>query len=165
MWALSIVGKFMEIGGLGMAAYGLVLAWRNSTAGAPFLPESILRRLRGGRSATVYVAAASAGSGALNANIRVGVDPSRPLSERVTELETRLNVYQLEVVALDSRLRQHADESEAEHGRLEQSFHGELARGAFTQSRNAVVELRVAAVGLGITALGALFQLPLMLMT
>ncbi|MGW6658751.1 hypothetical protein [Rhodococcus sp. NPDC055024] len=162
MWILSIVGKFLEIAGLAIAAIGLIKAWRHSAAGVPFWSESI-RRLypfRRSRSATVHVRTATSvviGSSAL---VEVDIDPSQPMGPRVAALESNLNAIRREMFKLNSELSQQASRFEAEDRRIEKAIEDTFAKAAFEESQRAVVELRIAAVGLGISAFGALCQVP-----
>ena len=161
MWIVAI-GKALEIGGLALAARGLFLAWRHSADGALFFPEWVrdLNPFPRRRNATVFATATTLSIGSAAALVEVGVDPNQPLAPRVAALEANLNAARRDIFELTSELRQQAHKFEAEDRRIERTLLSALAEETRTQSGYAVIELRTAVLGLSLSALGVVIQLP-----
>ncbi|MFD6515631.1 hypothetical protein [Rhodococcus sp. NPDC060176] len=75
-------------------------------------------------------------------------------------LEANLNAARRDIFELTSELRQQAHKFEAEDRRIERTLLSALAEETRTQSGYAVIELRTAVLGLSLSALGVVIQLP-----
>lgn len=140
----TLIGGGVEIIGLALAAYGLLLTWRGVAEGHPFVP---LRRKS--QSAGAVSATLSALTGTAYAYV---INPNETVDDKLSR------VHQV-LAAFDQRLTTEANERKESVRQLRSEVRAERVREESSRKAEARADTRLAAGGLSLAAVGAILQL------
>lgn len=140
----TFIGGGVEIVGLALAAYGLVLTWRGVAEGHPLIPRRRNRHFTGTVSATLPALSGSA--------YGYVTDPGESLDEKLARVHAVL-------AAFDQRITMEVNERKASVRDLRSEVQSEQIREESTRKAEGRSDTRLAAAGLSLAAGGAILQL------
>jgi hypothetical protein len=142
--AWTLTGSAIEFIGLTVAAYGLFLTWRGVAEGHPLIP---LRRKRQsiGRAAAGTVSLTGSAYGYVS-------NPNESIDEKLARVHSVLAV-------LDKRISTETHDREQAVKSVASEIRAEQGRGESARKADARADTRLAVVGLGFAALGAVLQI------